>query len=151
MKINQVTGGVTGHSSDMGNEQLVIFATTGDYDHIIEQLKDAGVTWYKSLLGFYKGQHEQCLLVKARDMPVIELRTDITDDQESVLHLGPCDARDRRDATLIHEDFQMTHLGKFQSTTAEIARGEGNTDYTYDLASDAYYICEKLPQYPKRR
>jgi hypothetical protein len=92
---------------------------------------------FKSLRGCYQGQAEDSFLVPLEEFEKVK---PWTVEQESILLLGPCDARDRRPATLLFEDGSKHDLGLFRACTRTAALSRAS--WTYDPMQNTYFIAE---------
>lgn len=98
----------------------------------------AGGIPFKSLKGSYRGRIEDSFIVAATNFPKVRKWAD---EQESVLHLGPCDARDRRPATLIYQQGGREHLGLFRACGRNEALARSS--WTYDPTQDLYFVTSR--------
>lgn len=145
------SNGIWGHSSAIGANEYYIFAV-GDQTLITEKAfqqwcKNCHIN-YKPLVGSYAGKTEHSYIIGAADIIAVAIAGWLN-KQESILHLGACDSRDRRKATLFYlqegRDFndpskETVDLGVFQSVSREEAMQQAG--WTYDPSIDEYFICK---------
>jgi len=134
-----------GHSQP--HEQDHIIFSGSDTLTLAVKLDQMGIE-YKKVFGCYKGQREISFITNAKHWNDITLLPELQ-DEESILHLGDHDARDRRKATLRYLIgvgslgiwFTSEYIGQFRSTSKEIALQQDN--YSFDPSgSGTYYIVE---------
>ena len=151
------TGGVWGHSSELGAKSYYIFAV-GDQSLITEK---AFMQWcvnsnidYKSLIGSYNGVTEHSFIVNSDHIVSVAIGGWL-DKQDSILHLGHCDSRDRRPATLFYladgKGFndpirKPESLGVFQSVSR--AEAMAQMGWTFDPTLNEYFICKDPDEVP---
>jgi hypothetical protein len=130
---------VWGHSGSSGFDNFIIFCVGQDIRKVMafrcwatsEKLS------FKSLIGCYNGTMEYSFIVNAEDFHKVE---PWTAGQDSVLHLGRCDARDRRPAKLVYQSGREDEIGLMQSCRRETALS--HQSWTYDPATGQYFICQ---------
>lgn len=131
--------GVWGHSSAGGQKEYVIFCV-GQEPRMVSAFRAwaaaQGIS-FKSLKGCYKGKPEDSFLVAAEDFPSVR---HWTTREETVLHLGPANARDMCPATLLYQDGGRQPLGLFRSCSRTAAFSRSS--WTYDPSQDIYFIAE---------
>jgi hypothetical protein len=127
-------------SSAQGSERYVIFCVGLD-----QRIVMAFRAWararglkFKSLNGCYKGQTEDSFIINAKDFRKVAVWTQ---NQESILLLGPCNARDQRPAMLLYQDGGQEFLGWLRSVPANQALS--SDAWTYDPTQDAYFVCRR--------
>lgn len=141
--------GIWGHSSPVGAEEFSIFAvykqTPAIEAHFVVWCQNQGIG-FKRLIGSYNGKRENSFIVNKRHMAKI-MGMGWLIGQESILHLGPCDSRDQRPASLAFLDadgyYNAAHnvpLGMFVSASHEEAMQ--HDAWTCDLSTNTYYICK---------
>lgn len=133
--------GVWGHSSSIGANAYFIFAVSDDI-----AVNKAFMGWaaansigLKPLLGSYKGKTEHSYIANHDNLGTIA-RCGWLKDQESVLILGPCNARDQRPAHLYFpKTGNQVQLGVLQSVDRDTALASDG--WSYDPSTKTYYIC----------
>jgi len=134
-----VTGGVWGHSSVSGGENYIIFSSHINLYTVEEILQSEGIG-YKRLKGCYKNQTECAWIVNTNQaVENFLVFRSILSNQESVLLLGPTDARDRRPAALLYFRGDLDYLGLFQSVDKATALAQDA--WTFDPSTNTYYIA----------
>lgn len=134
---------IWGHSTPVGSRSYVIFCV-GQEPRMVAAFRvwaTAQGIAFKSLKGCYQGQTEDSFIVGIEDFPKVR---PWTAGQESVLLLGPCDARDRRSATLLFRDGGRQQLGKFHACSKAAALSR--SAWTYDPSQNLYFITEESQQ-----
>lgn len=148
------TDGICGHSSDIGGTSYAIFSVdrAGDTNlvevtsrrhAVLAYMNKAGIP-FKTVLGCYKGAQEVSFVVSADDAEAIG-EAGFLKDQETILELGPCDARDRRPARLIALNphgcggTEQCQLGLFQEVPESTAKAQDG--YSYDPTTGKYFAC----------
>lgn len=145
------SSGIWGHSSPIGANHYYIFAV-GDQSLITEK---AFMQWcinrginYKPLFGSYEGKTENSFIIGSDDIISVAVAGWL-DKQESILHLGACDSRDRRKATLFYlqegrgfndASKAPVELGVFCSVPKDEAMAQAG--WTYDPLLNEYFICK---------
>ena len=150
------TDGICGHSSDVGGRIYVIFSVdrAGETNlvevtsrrHAVMAFMSAQGIPFKAVWGCYRHNQELSYVIRAADLAAVGDAQYLA-GQESFLKLGPCDARDRRPATLIFLNEHGTgslpgedkNLGLFQQVTEDIAKAQDG--YTYDPTTGKYFAC----------
>jgi hypothetical protein len=134
-----IANGVTPHSSDAGQGKYVIFSVSVWNLVDLVQVLSSNNIGHKKLVGCYKGKEEDSWIIKYDDFPLV-FKAGLLGDQESVLILGPCDARDRRPAKLafLNPLDNSKELGKFHSVSEATAKAQDA--WTYDPGSKEYFI-----------
>lgn len=145
--------GLHGHSSEVGGREYIIFAID-DPTEVTEFQKylDDTKVGYKLLMGAYTNTsgemvEEPSFIMQDVDFEEYVEQKGYADCQESVLHLGPCDARDRRPASIVYWDKihnsgffgDEAPIGWFQSCIEEVATAQPG--YTYDPSTETFYAC----------
>lgn len=134
--------GLHGHSTVVGGEQYIIFASDLPTDETLKVLDGYNVP-YKKLKGSYKGELEDSFIVNEKVFMLGKFPHHLIQKQESVLHLGVADARDKRPATLLYNDLigdaKVEKLGLFHSVPEEQAKEQDA--WTYDPLQDQYFIA----------
>lgn len=130
---------VWGRSSPSISESYVIFCVGQDPVKIA-----AFRAWatdrqlgFKSLKGCYKGQMEESFITNLKNLPYIQKWLL---EEESILLLGPANARDVRPAELVYANGKTEELGKFFSVGPETAKRYQS--WTYDPLTDNYFITQ---------
>lgn len=129
---------VWGHSGSTGFDNFIIFCVGYNLRKVMafrSWATDAEIS-FKNLIGCYNGTMEYSFIVKADDFIHVE---PWTANQESVLWLGHCDARDRRPAKLIYQTGYEESLGLMQSCRRETALAQQS--WTFDPSTNYYFIC----------
>ena len=108
--------GVCSHSTVSSQDEFVIFSTSAPLT-TFHELRSKN-TPFKSLEGVYKGKSERSFLLKVQDLGhLVEAFPNVLYGEESVLHLGPCNARGKRHAHLIFlSNMSEEYIGLFQET-----------------------------------
>lgn len=143
-------GGLQGHSEKTGGNHYALFSVdTGKLDAVtltgkrqaMSAFLSATGIGHKTLIGSYDGNTEISWIINLDNLKQVYL-TGMLNDQESILTLGACDARDRRPATLhgIGNTWEKG-IGLFQSTTREKALK--HRSWTYDPSTGNYFICKQ--------
>lgn len=150
--MSKLTNGTWGHSSATGGNSYVIFSVDRDNlstvelqgrrQALIARMNDRKIG-YKPLVGSWEGKTEQAFIIN------LDRLRDVWDlvkasEQDAVLVLGPCDARDRRPAT-IHTvaETNSYYLGLFQSVTEKTAKTFPG--WTYDPSTGEFFAVLDAP------
>lgn len=136
--------GIWGHSSVVGGKSCAIASSDIAVNLTEEKLRQCNVN-FKRVINHWEGKTETSWIISWSDL----LREDIRDEldglfngQECIIHLGPCDARDRRPATQLSKKLMdIRYLGLFQAVTIEEAQDNGN--FTYDASSNTWFIAKR--------
>ena len=130
---------VWGHSSLIGGNEYVIFASDRTFHEVVSYMQPLGIN-YKVLFGFYKGEYEVSYMVRKADYNIY--LQFLTDTQECIMLVGPCDARDRRPATLLwFSDGIFEDIGKIRSVSHEVAME--SDAWSYDPQMHQFFVAKK--------
>ena len=130
--------GIWGHSSAAGNENYIIFCV-GKEPRVAAAFRiwvTAMKLPFKSLKGRYNGVMEDSFIMREEDFQKVK---HWAANEETVLLLGPCDARDRRPAKLIHKGGGIEHIGMFRACSKNEALFRPS--WTYDPSLDLYFVA----------
>ncbi len=133
---NGNTEGTWGHS--VPGRYFITSAT--DFNAFRKFLTDNKIG-NKEVDGYWEGMKEPAWVINQDDLGAV-FESGLINDQEFILMLGECDARDRRPAILhpIAATTGPTYLGMYQSVTKEVAEST-LTGYTYDPVTQSYFVA----------
>ncbi len=137
-------GGVTSHSSTVGQDSYCIFACNGKETEFLKWAQDVDLR-FKKVVGKWQGKEEPAFIINTKTLDLwLNFFKPSTggwlEGQECVLVLGPCDARDKRPANLVYEDGRTEYQGLFQSITAKEAATRD--DWMFDPSTNIHFACK---------
>lgn len=141
---NMETGGTWGHSTVVGGQSYFITASHRP-DAFLGFLQEQGIG-HKKVEGRWKGLVEDAFVINMNDLKKVYASGWIS-QQECILVLGPCDARDRRPASLhgVKIATWSYDAGIFQQVTKEEAINSSEDGYTFDPVQQAYFGISNPP------
>lgn len=136
------TGGTWGHSSVVGGNSYFITSADSPNNFAI-WLATEGIG-NKEVKGYWQGEPERAWVINMADLKKV-YGSGWINTQECILVLGPCDARDRRPASLhgVAKRTWCIECGHLYSTTREIAMGKDG--YMFDPTSGEYFLTTEAP------
>lgn len=141
------TTGIQGFSSPIATDHFIIFAANEHLANHVNAWLSMNVSFFRPLVGAYKGRTENSWLVRASDFDKVKC---LLAKEESILYLGTANSRNNRAAKLIFldgvsPDIDLGHLVETDKATA-MASEAFTMDFNRvkDLTVSRYWICAKL-------
>lgn len=140
------TEGTWGHSSLRG-KYFITSAT--DFTAFRKFLADNKIN-NKEVEGYWQNMKEPAWVINQDNLGIV-YESGLISDQQYILMLGDCDARDRSPAVLhpIAAETGPINLGLYQSVAQEVAEAS-LSGYTYDPTRDAYFVAGPDRDIPTR-